>query len=41
MKFIDKDVSDEVVKADLGGMIWTNRNAYFPKGQLEVISENS
>ncbi len=37
LKFIDDDVSDEVVKADLLGLIWTNRNAYFPDGQLELI----
>lgn len=40
VKFIDKDVFDEVVKADLPGMTWTNRNAWFPKGQLEFVSEN-
>lgn len=37
VKFIDEDVSDEVVKADLLGMIWTNRNAFYPNGQLEFI----
>jgi hypothetical protein len=37
VKFIDEDVADEVVEADLGGMTWTNRNAYFPNGQLEYI----
>lgn len=37
VKFIDKDVSDVVVKADLLGLIWTNRNAYYPNGQLEFI----
>lgn len=35
VKFIDKDVSDELVKADLLGLIWTNRNAFNPNGQLE------
>lgn len=35
VKFIDKDVSDVVVKADLLGLIWTNRNAFYPNGQLE------
>lgn len=40
VKFIDKDVTDEVTKADMVGMTWTNRNAYFPNGQLELISEN-
>lgn len=37
VKFIDEDVSDEVVKADLLGLIWTNRNAFFPNGQLEFV----
>ena len=37
VKFIDEDVSDEVVKADLLGLIWTNRNAFFPDGQLEFM----
>lgn len=37
VKFIDEDVSVEVVKADLLGLIWTNRNAYYPNGQLEFI----
>ena len=37
VKFIDEDVADEVVEADLSGMTWTNRNAYFPNGQLEYI----
>lgn len=37
VKFIDEDVSDEVTEADLTGMTWTNRNAYFPNGQLEYI----
>ncbi len=37
VKFIDENVSDEVVKADLLGMIWTNRNAFYPNGQLEFI----
>ncbi len=40
VKFIDKDVSDEVVKADLYGMTWTNRNACFPNSQLEFINPN-
>lgn len=38
VKFIDEDVSDEVVKADLLGLIWTNRNAFYPNGQLEFIN---
>lgn len=37
IKYIDEDVSDEVVKADLLGLIWTNRNAFYPNGQLELI----
>lgn len=37
VKFIDEDVSDEVVKADLLGLIWTNRSAFFPDGQLEFV----
>ncbi len=37
VKFIDEDVSSEVVKLDFLGMIWTNRNAYYPNGQLEFI----
>lgn len=37
VKFIDENVSDEVVKADLLGLIWTNRNAFYPNGQLEFI----
>ena len=38
VKFIDEDVSDEVVKADLLGLIWTNRNAFYPNGQLEFTN---
>lgn len=38
VKFIDEDVSDEVVKTDLLGLIWTNRNAFYPNGQLEFIN---
>lgn len=37
VKFIDENVTDEVVKADLLGLIWTNRNAFYPDGQLEFI----
>lgn len=37
VKFIDEDVSDEVVKADWLGLIWTNRNAFYPNGQLEFV----
>ena len=37
VKFIDENVSDEVVKADFLGLIWTNRNAFYPNGQLEFI----
>ena len=37
VKFIDENVSDVVVDADLLGLIWTNRNAYYPNGQLEFI----
>ena len=37
VKFIDEDVADEAVEADLSGMTWTNRNAYFPNGQLEYL----
>lgn len=37
VKFIDEDVSDKVTEVDLTGMIWTNRSAYFPNGQLEYI----
>ena len=36
VKFIDEDVADEVVEADLSGMTWTNRNAYFPKWSVGV-----
>lgn len=39
VKFIDNDVSDVVVKADLLGLIWTNRNAFYPNGQLEFIQD--
>ena len=39
VKFIDKDVSDEVTKADMSGMTWTNRNAYFHNEQIEFVSE--
>lgn len=35
VKFIDKDVSDVIVKSDFLGLIWTNRNAFYPNGQLE------
>lgn len=37
VKFIDENVSDEVVKADLLGLIWTNRNASYPNGKLEFF----
>ena len=37
IKYIDEDVSAEVEKADLLGLIWTNRNAFYPNGQLESI----
>lgn len=32
LKFIDENVSDVVVKPELLGLIWTNRNAYYPNG---------
>ena len=34
VKYIDEDVSDEVVKADLLGLIWTNRSAFYLNGQF-------
>ena len=37
VKFIDENVSDEVVKADLLGLIWTNRNASYPNEKLEFF----
>jgi hypothetical protein len=37
VKFIDENDSDVVVDAELLGLIWTNRNAYYPDGQLEFI----
>lgn len=37
VKFIDEGVSDEVSKGKLLGLIWTNRNAFFPDGQLKYI----
>lgn len=39
VKFIDENVSNEVVRADLLGLIWTNRNASYPNEQLEFIKE--
>ena len=35
VKFIDEDVTEEIVKADMLGLIWTNRNAFFSDGQLK------
>ena len=32
VKFIDENVFDEVVEADLIGLIWTNRNAFYSDG---------
>lgn len=37
VKFIDENVSDEVVSGKFLGMIWTNRSAFFPDGQLEYV----
>ena len=34
VKFIDENVADEVTEADMFGLVWTNRNAYFPMGEL-------
>ena len=34
VKFIDENVYDEVVEADLLGLIWTNRNAFCSNEQL-------
>lgn len=35
VRFIDENVSTEVTKAELLGMIWTNRNAFSMNGQLK------
>lgn len=37
VKFIDEKVSDKVVDANLLGLIWTNRNASYPDGQLKFV----
>lgn len=34
IKFIDEGVTDEVSELDMFGLIWTNRSAYFPVGEL-------
>lgn len=39
VKFIDKNISTKVTKAELLGMIWTNRNVLNQNGQLELIKE--
>ena len=37
VKFIDPDVSDELRDAEKWGMIWTNRSAFFPDGELTFV----
>ena len=37
VKFIDPDVSDELRDAEKWGMIWTNRSAFFPDGELAFV----
>ena len=37
VKFIDPDVSDELRDAEKWGMIWTNRSAFFPNGELAFV----
>jgi len=38
VKFIDENVADEVTEADMFGLVWTNRNAYFSMGELSFDS---
>lgn len=40
MKFICKDVSDKVTKADYLGMVWTKRSSYFPDDFLHIGTGN-
>lgn len=37
IKFIDKDVSDELKDCEKWGMIWTNRSAFYPDGELAFM----
>ncbi len=34
VKFIDENVTDELTELDMPGLIWTNRNTYFPIGKI-------
>ena len=40
VKFIDENVFNEVAKADLLGLIWTNRNASYTSGNFEFFHKD-
>ena len=38
-KFIDKEVSENIVEADYIGMIWTTRNCYYSGERLKTVNK--